>query len=340
MKQLILFFFSLFLLSCSNLDRENKYSALIKKVQHIEDSIFVGDMVIHNAFKQQILAHSGNQFDSLVILEKVYKPNKNTFDNCLGRIFGNEKGKMFKSKGICKWNRTLLKNHDSLITSRLSVIETLDINKLFTNHLTAVQEITGQKGKGRWLVYFGPMGFSIFGGCNNDAMILDMFGESWNTEDVDALFAHEIEHLIYAPILEKDKNANTGLGATMDEGLAQFFTYKYLNLSVEEGLFGEQTSLLLEREKEIFNKLEPLLFKTNEEDCTIFKHCERNDGCEYIIDGLPDELSGNICYFLGFRIIQKYEENNGKDSWKDIYNMPIIDFYTKSGYKAFIDSIN
>jgi hypothetical protein len=244
MKQLIVILFSLFLFSCATSNKQNKYSALIEKVQNIKDSISVGDMTIYNAFKHQILAHSKNQFDSLVIFKKVYKPNKYIFDNCLGVIFGNEKGKMFKPNGIYKWNRSLLKNHDSLISFRLSVLDSVNINHLFTNHLTAVQEITEQKGQGKWMVYFGPKCFQIFGGCDNNSMILDMFGENWNTKDIDVLFSHEIEHLIYAPILEKGENYETGLGITLDEGLAQFYTYKYLNIKLKSALLSHSINNL------------------------------------------------------------------------------------------------
>jgi len=325
-------------LSFSSYKKRDKYSSLIEKVKNINDSISVGNMTIHNAFKHQILAHTGGNFDSLRILKKVYEPNKYVFDNCLGVIFGNENGKMFKPDGIFEWNKNLLNNYESLISEKLSIIDSIDINDLFNKHLTAVQEITHQKGNGKWLVYFGPKDFQIFGGCDNSSMILDMFGDNWNTKDINAVFAHEIEHLIYSPILENDKNANTGLGITIDEGLAQFFTYKYLNLSVNDALFGQQTPLLLNKEKEIFKKLEPYFYKTNTEGCPIFKHCGRSNNCENIITDLPDNLSENICYFLGFRIIQKYEENNGKDSWKDIYKIPINNFYLKSGYKKFIES--
>lgn len=331
---------SLSLWSCSFPKNENEYSVLFEKVQTIEDSISVGDITIHNAFKHQILAHSGNQFDSLTILKKVYEPNQYAFDNCLGMIFGDENGKKFNPNGIYEWNRDLLKNYDSLIFIKLSVIDSLNINELFTNHLTAVQKITGQKGKGKWVVYFGPMGFQIFGGCDNNSMVLDMFGENWNVKDIDGVFAHEIEHLIYGPILENDENSDTGLGMTMDEGLAQFFTYKYLDQTMDEAFFGEQTKLIISREKEIFKKLEPYFYKTSEEGCPIFRHCGRTNNCELIIEGLPNEMAENICYFLGFRIIQKYEENNGAGSWKDIYSMSINEFYLKSGYKEFIASKN
>ena len=47
------------------------------------------------------------------------------------------------------------------------------------------------------------------------------------------------------------------------------------------------------------------------------------------VEGLPKEAENELCYFLGYRIIQKYTEKNGKDSWKDIYNMPLKEFYEK-----------
>jgi hypothetical protein len=32
-------------------------------------------------------------------------------------------------------------------------------------------------------------------------------------------------------------------------------------------------------------------------------------------------------------------EKFGKDSWKDIYSIPLEEFYVKSGYKEFIETI-
>jgi hypothetical protein len=334
MKSLTVIALCLLLWCCSK--APEKYSDLITRVEAIEDSLSVGDMTIRNAFKYQILAHAKNEFDSLMILKHVYEPNKHAFDNCLGLIFGDENGKMFKPNGIYQWNRDLLKNYDSLISVRLSVLDSLDINNLFTNHLTAVQHITGQKGAGNWMVYFGPKGFQIFGGCDNNSMILDMFGENWNRKSINEVFAHEIEHLIFGPILEADPNGNTGLGITIDEGLAQFFVAKYLNQSLEETFYDGQTKMLLDREREIFDKLEPFFFLNNEDGCPIYRHCGRTNNCEPIIKGLPVEITGNLCYFLGFRIIQKYEETNGANSWKDVYRMPLKEFYEKSGYQQFI----
>lgn len=328
----------LIIVSCKNQTKEVKEKTIFDIVNTISDSIVVGDMVINNAFKYQILAHKNSSFDSITILNKVYLPNKNTFDNCLAMIFGDENGMKFKPNGIYEWNKKLISDYKELIEAKLSVLDSVDINQLFINHLTAVQKITGQKGKGKWMLYFGPKDFQIFGGCDKNSMILDMFGENWNTKAINDLFAHEIEHLIFEPIIQNDPNGNTGLGITLDEGLAVYFTYIYLNQDLKEALYGEQNKMLFEREKEIFNALEPYLFKTEKEGCPIYRHCGRSSDCEPIIKDIPENLQDELCYFLGFRIIENYVKENGKDSWKDIYKIPLKEFYEKSGYKKYIQS--
>ena len=338
MKNVLLLALIITLVGCSvsHNTKKEKYSELINKVKNIDDSITVGEMVIHNAFKNQILAHRGGSYDSVTILNKVYLPNRYVFDNCLSQIFGDANGKKFKPIGISSWNKTLLSDNEALITKKLSVLDSVDVNQLFSRHLNALQDITGQKGSGKWIVYFGPKDFQIFGGCDNNSMILDMFGSAWTTKSIDKVFAHELEHLLFNPILEKDVNGKTGLGITLDEGLAVYFTYLYLHQSFEEALYGDETKILLKREKEIFEKLQPYFYKTNEEGCPIFRHCGRNSDCKPIIENLPKDIENELCYFLGFRIIQKYEERNGKESWKDIYRIPFKDFYEKSGYREFI----
>lgn len=322
-------------IGCKAHTKQNTTATIFDKVLLVEDSITVGKMTIHNAFKQQILAHRDNQYDSLIILKKVYEPNKYAFDNCLGMIFGDANSLLFKPKGLYDWNRNLLAN-ESIIREKLAVLDSININTLFTNHLTAVQKITGHTGEGKWLVYFGPKDFQIFGGCDNNSMILDMFGDSWNTQSINKVFAHELEHLIFGPLMEKDPVGKMGLGITMDEGLAVYFTYIYLKQNREDALYGSETQLLMSREKEIFEKLEPYFFKTNEEGCPIFRHCGRNNDCKPLIEGLSKEVENELCYFMGFRIIEEYVKIHGKDSWKDIYNIPISDFYQKSGYKEYI----
>ena len=338
MKIIPILLLSILIISCSG-TKNTSYSDLIDRVKNVEDSLTVGQMTIHNAFKNQILAHRNTTFDSLMIVNKVYLPNKYAFDTCLSQIFGEDNKQKFQAGGLVFWNKTLLTEHQTQIRNKLALLDSVNLNHLFTSHLNALQQITGQKGEGKWMVYFGPKDFQLFGGCDNNSMILDMFGSAWTKKSIDKVFAHELEHLLFNPVLEKDIHGKTGLGITLDEGLAVYFTYLYLNQSVDDALYGNDTKVLLAREKEIFQKLEPFLFKTNEEGCPIFRHCGRNSECKPLIENLPKSAENELCYFMGFRIIQKYTEKNGKDSWKDIYKMTLKDFFEKSGYSEFITSL-
>jgi hypothetical protein len=109
-------------------------------------------------------------------------------------------------------------------------------------------------------------------------------------------------------------------------------------MSIEEALFDSNTKILFEREKEIFQTLESYLFKNETEGCPVFRHCGRSYECEPIIENLPEDIVDNVCYFIGFRIIQKYVEKYGENAWKDIFKIPLKDFYEKSRYKEYIES--
>jgi len=315
---------------------------LFEKVSRVDDSIQVGGMVIRNAFKYQLLAHRNGNFDSIVIKDKVFKPNNYCFTTCLSMIFGDANGKKFMLPGIYDWNRDLFKDHDSLIRAKMAVLDSININKLFTQHLKAVQEITGHEGKGSWMVYFGPKDFQIFGGCDDNAMVLDMFGKEWTTSSINKVFAHELEHLVYSSVLKNDVDKETALAAIIDEGLATYFTYIYLNQTWEEALDGEYTKLVTDNEKLIYNTLKPYFMKKGDDACPVLRHTGRSNDCEFVIkiEGMPDDVANNLGYYLGFRIIETYVKNHGKDSWKDIYKMPLQQFFKDSGYEEYLISKN
>src|SRR5690606_26486778 len=78
------------------------------KIKEIPDSISIQGITIKNLFKSQILAHQGAEYDSLMIVEKVYQPHQVLWDNCYGMIFGEENASKFNNpNGMVGWNRTL-----------------------------------------------------------------------------------------------------------------------------------------------------------------------------------------------------------------------------------------
>src|SRR5688572_5167528 len=71
--------------------------SIYDRLEKVPDSIQVNEITVLNLFKNQILAHKNAQFDSLLIVEKVYKPHKALWDNCYGMIFGEGNAAKFNN---------------------------------------------------------------------------------------------------------------------------------------------------------------------------------------------------------------------------------------------------
>ena len=93
MKHCIIFLVSVF--SSHSYGQSN---ALIEKISKLGDSIRVGNLVVYNVFKYQLLSHKNNQYDTAVIIDKVYKSYPELWDSCLALIFGDS-GKIFRRQG-------------------------------------------------------------------------------------------------------------------------------------------------------------------------------------------------------------------------------------------------
>ena len=82
MRQTIIILFSFLYFFSYGQDK-----AFIQKISNLSDSIQVGNLVLYNAFKYQVLAHQNNSYDSALIIDKVYKPFPELWDSCLALIF-------------------------------------------------------------------------------------------------------------------------------------------------------------------------------------------------------------------------------------------------------------
>lgn len=295
------------------------------------DSIRVGNMVVINAFKYQILAHQKATYDSAMIIEKVYEPTKLLWDGCLSQIFGDA-GAIYKKERIAEWNDSLFDKQQNL-RAKLNSFCAVNLDSLFGAHLRGLKDITGYEPKGRWILYAGPdESLSlVIGGCTSEAMAVDLAHSSISINALTNILPHEFEHMVFEQLKAKDSNWNTALGATLDEGLACYYSYIYGNGKISkqdavEGMTEREFQWYLDHEKEIFEKSKPYLFVNSRVNTPYQCNC-RSGGCKKLFDSPK-----TICYFLGFRIIESYERTNGKNSWKDIYKLPLKEFYNRSGY--------
>ena len=224
MRYKILFLFCLlYIWGCKKEQRIEK--SIYESLEELPDSIQVGVITFIYGFKSQILAHKTGVFDSLYIKDNFYIPNQYLFDSCFN-FFSTP---IYSLKEVIKWNSTYLTDYESTVWKQAKFLIDQNIDSLLKEHLRGVQEITGIKGQARFLAYFPPKDYGISGGCDPYSMAFDLM---YNIEDKDYLervIPHEIEHTVYENQMGNDPYYSTGIGVTIDEGLASFFEHLYLN---------------------------------------------------------------------------------------------------------------
>ena len=332
MNKIILTFIVLSLLSCA-VATPAKEEFNYKKIEQISDSIQIQNITVRNLFKYQILAHQSLDFDSVMIDRNVYKPHQKLWDSCYGVIFGDENGKKFNNvAGMRKWNRTLFKDNREDLIRKTKIITDIDLNKLIKKNLSKFSQLVPFQPKAKLSLLFTPITGIGFGGCNAEQFALEI-----NNPEVDIEYTltkglpHEFNHLVYEKFRNTDPERESALSQTIDEGFACYFTYVFFDRKITqheavENMNQQQWDWYIKNEKEIFNKVNVFFPDTSGDNPLL-----RNDKIKLFPDA-PKTLN----YWLGFRIITKYVEKNGKDSWKDLYNMTAKEVLSKSGYEDYI----
>ena len=231
--KLIKLIFLVFLISCSK-DKSTQIDTLIDELRQYPDSIQSGGITINYGFKHQILAHK-NSYDSILISEKFFKPNRYLFDSCFN-FFPNKK---YSHNNTIAWNMTLL-NDDSTLLDQIQFVVDNNIDSLLKSHVENIQSITEINGHGRFLIYVPPKGYGISGGCDKYSMAFDLNYRKFDQDYLRRTIPHEMEHLVYENAMENFRDFSSGIGVTLDEGLATYFEHKYLG-----SMLSGKTMLLL-----------------------------------------------------------------------------------------------
>ncbi|MEJ7684302.1 MAG: DUF2268 domain-containing putative Zn-dependent protease [Segetibacter sp.] len=147
------------------------------------------------------------------------------------------------------------------------------------------------------------------GGCSSLGMAIDLAHSKITTQILTVAMPHEFEHMVFEQAKRNDPDWGTDLGATIDEGLACYFTYEYFKEKLPKWRVIEQMSKVqfnwyLKHEKEIFEESMPYLMTNNSGENPYKCNC-RAGGCKKLFNKAPK----TICYFLGFRIIEFYTKN-------------------------------
>lgn len=326
------------ILSCSTppISSLSKENIDHNRLERVPDSVKVTNIVIHNLYKHQLLAHKGNTYDSATIINNVYLPHKKLWDSCYAMIFGDENAHLFNThKGMIEWNKTLYEKNSQQFKDKVNILLGINIENLFKRNLNHFKKLVPYQPKAKISLIFTPMTGIAFGGCNAEQFALEL-----NNTNVDILYSlekglpHELNHLVYEHFRKADPNGNAALSQTIDEGFACYFTYVFFTHKMDrheavENMTQENWNWYVENEKEIFTKLSPYFKDTSGNNPLL-----RNDQFK-LFPKAPKSMN----YWLGFRIIEKYVERNGKDSWKDVYHLTAREILEKSHYEDYIKSL-
>lgn len=314
----------------------NKETDFYQKIKNVPDSIKVGEITVLNLFKHQILAHEAPEYDSLAIVEKVYKPHKELWDNCYGMIFGEENAPKFNTpEGMIEWNKKWYKENKVFFDQRISELLKMDLEKMIKANLLKFEKLVPYIPKAKISILFTPVTGLGFGGCEAEQFALEL-----NNKAIDVVYAiekglpHELNHYVYEQFRAKDPDGGSALSQTIDEGFACYFTYLFFDKKITEyeaveNMTEENWNWFLQHEKEIYTKVKPYFSDKSGSNPLL-----QNDKLKLFSDA-PKTLN----YWLGFRIVSKYIEKHGEKSWRDIYNLTAKEVLEKSGYEQFINTL-
>ncbi|MGE5457493.1 MAG: DUF2268 domain-containing putative Zn-dependent protease [Methanococcaceae archaeon] len=301
-------------------DFEKFYNQVQKKPQ-IRLSIMNDHVQIFNIYKQQIMSVYNSKGKSRAerisqFVKDVYFPYQDFWNG-----FSDKQG--FKNWTERSWDNLINPESPGFL-----IPFQVDFDSVFTATAGKLKQMTSREPEGKWYLIYGSKAANM-GGLANIGMFVDFFGIGKKGPE-QLLFAlpHEINHQIYGGIQADD---GTLLSRILAEGFACFVNYLYWDKKYSPakniGFSDEEWQWCINNEQKIFDYAKVRLDSTDENMKSKFARAHR-----FIFDGAPDM----IAYFIGFRICQAYINNNGAESWKDIYNLSPGEVFRLSGYEKFI----
>jgi len=234
----------------------------------------------------------------------------------------------YPTEDLFEFHKEYAISNDTAFGGRISILQENSIDSISAEIVEKVGEISGFRPSGEhYMVYMFDTDEFNMGGCDKNLMYINMNNKDFSIQWFKRVFPHELNHQVYEETLPS-ANHDMVLWSIIDEGLSTYFENKMNQSSMAESIFISEDELkwCFENEKEIFEKTLPILYSTERKDEMSLRNKK----------GLMADSPGQLNYFLGFRIIEKYVEKYGEDSWKDIYVTPVEEVFIKSGYKEFV----
>ena len=283
-----------------------------------ELSLAGGDLRIVNLYRLQAEAlrdGAGQPPDSVIarLARGVYRPYPEFWNGYLG-----------DEAAFRKWAVALLEPGHP-IHARLAPLNALRLDRRFTEGVDWIVRTTGRRPAGTWYIVFGP-GWTDMGGLGGIGMVADFSKLEPDSAAVANILPHELTHQVQGA-RAADPDAGTVLERIVNEGFASYVAWVYgegeRTPATALGYRAAEWDWGVSHERDLAAAVRPILASRERKDLNLV--ASRSDR---VVAGAP----GAAGYFLGFRIVEAYVAKRGKDSWKEIYDLPVAEVVARSGY--------
>ena len=148
-----------------------------------------------------------------MIIEKVYNPHKELWDNCYGMIFGEENASKFSTiNGMVEWNRTLYPQNKDFFDERASELMAINLDSVLESNLNKFSKLAPYKPRTKISILFTPMQGIGFGGCSSEQFCFELNNKEYDVAyTVEKGIPHELNHFVYEPLRAYDPDEGTAL---------------------------------------------------------------------------------------------------------------------------------
>lgn len=238
-----------------------------------------------------------------ILIDSIYKPYSYLWQSYIG-----------DESSFIYWMNNTAFNEIETYNLKTKTINLTKLNEYFFHTVEEMEKFTGHKAFGKWYVFFGPK-WTDLGGFSDGTMLIDLAHEAnQNLNDIQQFFPHEINHQIYSNTIKMNNNAV--LYRILDEGFACYVSYLFhkggTTIADELVYSDAEYNLCVENEQELITLLRESYTSDSENLSDNFANRDYH---------FLDKFPGAIGYYIGFRIVEEFVKENGKDSWKRIYTI-------------------
>jgi hypothetical protein len=263
------------------------------------------------------------QLEGVALRETEGRPPAETVDRLVRDVYAPYTtfwhGYLGAEDDFREWAATKLLAPDHPVRTRMAALLGVGLDRRFTEGTEWIRRTTGRKPRGTWYIVFGP-GWTDMGGLGEIGMVADFTRMEPDAEAIAAILPHELTHQVHGagPARASDPDRGTVLDRIVGEGFASYVAWVYAGgrrTPAQSLMYAEPGwTWALAHEGELRAAATPLLGSRRREDTD-----RVSSRSAHLVAGSP----GADGYFLGYRLVQAYVAKRGRDSWKEIYDLPV-----------------